>query len=628
MAIGSDAGTSSPEIDVTSPPPVGPPRHARRALAVLAVVAIGGVAAVRVLGPGTPERRDERAGPVGRPGLNAPIDGGLAPAVRETQPAGASGVGAGSISPGPTGAAAPAGTRAAPGTSVQAAIDAAGPGGVVVIGAGVHRDQFDLRPRDGQLIVGEPGAVLNGSRLVAGFTASGPRWVAGGQPTAVPSTGGAPCLPGFVRCGSPDDLFVDSRPLKRVGSAGEVVAGTWFYDYAAGQVWVGDDPNGRTVEVSVPSRHAIVADLGRGGQGVTVRNLTIEKYGAPFQECAIQTTDAGGGYANVADPNNGASGGWLIQNNTIRLNHGCSVFAGPGTVVADNRLVENGQIGVKGAGRRVQIVRNEVSRNNFAGHDTYYEAGGAKFWNAIDLTFAYNQVDANVGAGVWPDYALTGIVIDHNTITNNTEGGVWAEMTLSGAITYNDLSGNDAANAGNTGRTHGGIFLFNASNFDVAGNRLRDNNGGIVAQVQQRGCIAPNIVQGQGACPPGSTLGTLQGTRIHDNQIHMTRGITGLLVLANSGIAPYPQVTAAWAQAQFSTIRFDYNVYSGTGFDSKRGSNGNQFDDESNRFVWGFPSGYSANPAIVWAWTDRRFLGFADWQAFAGQDANGALRAS
>ena len=364
--------------------------------------------------------------------------------------------------------------------------------------------------------------------------------MAGGQPTAVPSTGGAPCLAGFVRCGSPDDLFVDGQPQRRVGSAGEVVAGTWFYDYAAGQVWVGTDPNGRTVEVSVPGRHAIVADLGRGGQGVTVRNLTIEKYGAPFQECAIQTTDAGGGFQNVNDPNNGASGGWLVQNNVIRLNHGCSVFAGPGTVVADNRLVDNGQMGVKAAGRRVQIVRNEVSRNNFAGHDTYYEAGGAKFWNAIDLVFAYNEVRGNSGSGVWPDYALTGIVIDHNTIADNTEGGVWAEMTLSGAITFNDITGNDAANVGNSGRTHGGIFLFNASNFDVSGNRLADNNGGVVAQVQQRGCIAANIPQGQGACPAGSTLGTLQGTRVHDNQITMTRGFTGPARAGQLGRGPVP----------------------------------------------------------------------------------------
>jgi hypothetical protein len=357
-----------------------------------------------------------------------------------------------------------------------------------------------------------------------------------------------------------------------------------------------------------------------------VRNLTIEKYGTPPQECAIQTQDAGGRWQNVTDPANGSSGGWLVQNNLIRLNHACAVFAGPGTVVADNQMVDNGQIGVKGAGRRVQIVRNEVARNNWAGHDTYWEAGGAKFWNAVDLTFAYNVVDDNNGTGVWPDYALTGIVIEHNTIRRNNEGGIWAEMTISGAIRFNDLIGNDANNIGNTGRTHGGIFLFNASNFDVAGNRLQDNNGGIVAQVQPRGCIGANIPQGQGACPAGSVPGTLQGTRIHDNDITMNRGFTGLLVLANSGQPPYAQVSAQWASQQFSTIRFDYNVYRGPGYESDRGSNGNQFDDSTNRFVWGFPSGYSSNPAIVWAWTDRRFLGFTDWQALAGQDASGSLR--
>ncbi len=601
-------------------------RRARGTLAVLILLSTGGIVAVRALNDATPtEVRD--AVPAARPSLDGPVDvnASTAKARRVTQPSGADGVGAGAFDAGPTNAAAPAGVRAAAGTSVQAAIDAAGPGGTVVIGAGVHRDQFDLRPRNDQTIVGEPGAILNGSRVVSGFSSSGSTWVAGGQPTAVPATS-APCLAGFVRCGSPDDLFYDSRPLKRVDRAGAVVADTWFYDYAGGLVVVGNNPNGHTVELSVPGQHAFVADQGRGGNGVTLTNVVVEKYGTPAQECAVMTVDAGGGYKNVLDPNNGTSGGWTITNSTFRFNHGCGVFAGPGTVVSTNQLVDNGQLGVKGAGRNVRIVRNQIGRNNFAGHDTYWEAGGTKFFNAVSLYFGYNHVFDNVGSGAWTDYSLFEIAFDHNTFERNNEGGISAEMTLSGSITFNEFFDNDVNNIGDAGKTHGGIFLFNASNFDVSGNLLRGNNGGIIAQVQDRGCVGANITQLQGQCPAGAQVGSINGTKVHDNVIELDKGFSGLLVLPYADHPPYAQVPVSWAISQFKAISFDDNVYAGSGFDSSRGTNGNVFDLKTNRFVWGFPSGFSTDPNVIWSWIDRRFLGFADWQAFAGQDAHGVLR--
>lgn len=599
----------------------------RRTLMALVLVSTGGVVAVRALNDRGPADDVREAVPAARPALDGPVDVNSATqkARRAPQPAGANGVGAGTVTAGPTGEAAPAGVRVAPGGSVQAALDQAGAGGVVVIGTGVHRDQFELRPRNNQTIVGEPGAVLNGSRVVTGFSASGSTWAATGQPTAVPEAS-APCLAGYVRCGSPDDLFYDNRPLKRVDSAAAVVADTWFYDYAGGRIVIGNDPNGHTVEISVPGQHAFLADQGRGGNGVTLKNLVVEKYGVRAQECAVMTVDAGGGYQNVLDPNNGTSGGWTIVNNTFRLNHGCGVFAGPGTTVTGNQLNDNGQLGVKGAGRNVVITRNEIARNNFAGHDTYWEAGGTKFFNAINLYFGFNHVFDNRGSGAWTDYALFDIVFDHNTFERNNEGGISAEMTLSGAITFNEFIDNDFNNIGDAGKTHGGIFLFNASNFDVSGNHLRGNNGGIIAQVQQRGCVGANITQLQGRCPAGSALGTIDGTRVHDNVIEMDKGFSGLLVLPYADYPPYAQVSVSWAASQFKAISFDYNVYSGSGYGSGRGTNGNVFDVKTNRFVWGFPSGFSSDPNVIWSWIDRRFLGFDDWRAFAGQDAHGVLR--
>ena len=186
-------------------PGPGRPRRVtprRAGLAAFGAAAVAGVVVVSVLASTATDRRTVRVVPAARPGMGVPIDGALAPARREAQPAGAAGVGPGPLAVGLTGAAAPAGVMAAAGSSIQAALDAAGPGGTVIIGAGVHREQFDLRPRDGQLIVGEPGAVLNGSRVVGGFAAAGSHWVAGGQATAPPAAT-VPCATGFVRCGSP-----------------------------------------------------------------------------------------------------------------------------------------------------------------------------------------------------------------------------------------------------------------------------------------------------------------------------------------------------------------------------------------------------------------------------------------
>ena len=535
--------------------------------------------------------------------------------------------GAPALSTGPKAIAAVAGTRVAPGQSIQAAIDATAPGGTIVIGAGVHRDQFELRPHNDQHIIGELGAVLDGARVLSGFAPSGSTWVLGGQPTAAPGYQSVPCLPGYVLCGYNDDLFVDGAPQRRVALAATVGVGQWFYDYPSGTVVLGTNPSGHLVEMSVPGRHAFLADQGRGGNGVELRNLVIEKYGVAPQECALMLEDAGGGWPHTADPANGTSGGWIVRDDELRLNHGCGVFAGPGTLVTANMIVDNGQIGVKAAGRHVQIIGNDIGRNNFDGHSNSWEAGGTKFWNAEQLLFAQNVVHDNLGSGAWADYAWHDIVYDHNSFINNRNAGIAQEMTMSGAATNNYFTGNDWADVGNPGYTAGAVFIFNGANFEVAGNTLVDNNGGVIVLTQERGCIGDGVPQGKGACPPGSFHGSVSGVWVHDNDIQMAKGFTGLEVQAQTDYPPYAKMTPAWASTieNGQTVRFESNHYRGPGFEQKRGTNGNQFDDSSARFVWGFPSGFTHDPNVIWSWTDRRFLGFADWQTYAHQDTTGVL---
>jgi hypothetical protein len=523
---------------------------------------------------------------------------------------------------GPKAIGAVTGTRVAPGQSIQAAIDATPVGGTVVIGAGVHRGQYELRPKSRQHVVGEPGAVLDGARDLGGFAASGAQWVLAGQSTAEPTAGSPPCMAGYVKCGNPDDLFIDDVPQRRVASAAAVGAGQWFFDYAAGRIVIGTNPTGHHVEMAVPGTHAFQADQLANSASVEVRNLVVEKYGAPAQQCALMLEDTGGGWQTTADPANGTSGGWTVRDVELRLNHGCGVFAGPGTQVTGSFIHDNGQVGVMGSGRHVVYSFNEIARNNYDGHSTWWEAGGTKFWNAEQLTFSSNLVHDNNGPGAWADYSWHDIVYDHNTFLNNRGPGISQEMTMSGAATFNYLAGNDWGDAGNTSLTSGAIYIFESTNFEVAGNTLGDNNGGVVVLAQERGCFGPGVPLGQGACPPGAAHAGVQGVWVHDNDITMTKGFTGLEVLPQTDFPPYAKMSAAWASAQYAPggVRFEYNHYRGSSFENKRGTNGNAFDDTSARFVWGFPAASSSDPRSISSWTDRRYLGFSDWQAIARQD--------
>jgi Right handed beta helix region len=354
---------------------------------------------------------------------------------------------------------------------------------------------------------------------------------------------------------------------------------------------------------------------------VVVRNLTIEKYGTPQQECAIMAQDSGGEWQHVDDPANGSSGGWLIQDNDIRLNHGCAVHAGPGNRVLNNLMRDNGQTGVKAVGRHIEIRQNEIAGNNYAGFDSSWEAGGSKFWFATDLVFAENWSHDNLGPGAWADYALSDIVYDHNTFTGNRSEGISQEMTQSGRATKNLFLGNDWRDRGDPASVSGGVFVFDSSDFEVTGNVMRGNDGGVVVQTQQRGCIGPHVNQGTGDCPPGSMVASVRGVWVHDNDISMTDGFSGLIVLLHADYPPYQYAPLDWVREQYQggLVRFDHNLYRGTGFEDIGGKD-SKFGDASRRFVWGFPYGLAGDPEDPWNWVDRRYLGLGDWQRVTGQD--------
>lgn len=105
----------------------------------------------------------------------------------------------------------------------------------------------------------ETGAILQGAGLLTRFRQKGPYWVSRvqiRQDLAYPGE----CTSTHIACKLPEVLFFDSVAKKRVMSLSAVGPGSWFLDYTTGTVYIGDDPTGYTVELSLSGYAAIMGE--------------------------------------------------------------------------------------------------------------------------------------------------------------------------------------------------------------------------------------------------------------------------------------------------------------------------------------------------------------------------------
>ena len=267
---------------------------------------------------------------------------------------------------------------------------------------GIHRLQ-SVVPQSYDTFVGQPGAVLSGAALLTNFTPVDYYWTSHVQVTQAASYPGQ-CGPTQPACIYPEDLFFDNIPKYRVASLAGVGPGTWYLDYSSGTVYIGDDPWGHTVEISLLG-HAFTG----GATAVTISNLIIEKYACPAQSGAVDGA-AGSTY-------------WNIGGSEIRFNHGRGVSSGDGMYVHRNNIHNNGQMGIGGGGANIVLQNNEISYNNTSGYSYYWEAGGAKFSNVQNLVLEYNYAHDNVGPGFWNDINSQDVTYESRTKPARNVGG-------------------------------------------------------------------------------------------------------------------------------------------------------------------------------------------------------------
>jgi nitrous oxidase accessory protein NosD len=383
------------------------------------------------------------------------------------------------------------GVRLAPGAPIQAALDTGASSATFCLQPGVHRLDAPLVPRAGQRLIGTAGTVLNGARVVTGFARTAQGWAAGVPLPRDPPRRGR-CESGHLGCQLSEAAFVDGRPLWRVTSLAGLRPGSFYEDYAAGVLWLADDPTGHTIEVATTK-----AAVSSSAPGVVVQGLVIEKFANDAQEGAVAAHGPG----------------WVIEDNEVRLNHACGIkFSG--AQVLGNSAHHNGQLGLCGGGRRSLVSGNDIAFNNLAQFDVGWEAGGAKFCRTSQLTIRRNRVHDNAGPGLWTDCDSTTTVYQDNVIMNNDGPGILHEISCDAVIRGNTIAGNGFKDP--TGWVDGaGILISSSPDAEIDHNIVDRNYNGISLRQDDRG--------GGIHCSR-----VVERVDVHDNQVTMGRGSTGL----------------------------------------------------------------------------------------------------
>ncbi len=345
-------------------------------------------------------------------------------------------------------AAAGDGSAERPWSSLQQAVDAAGPGDQVHVHPGVYR-QAVVVGRGGSAeapltIVGQAGAVICGSDPVDGLTPQGDStaatwvrrdWDVDSQQCFVDGSEllrvGAPPEPyrGKAADGS---TMIASRP----GSPDDLAPGT--FTVVDGDLYLrladDGDPGTRLIEASTRPHlvrfAASASDVRLVGLTFRHSNTTAHQIGGAAVElgdrceardCAFQRCD----FAGVAL-------GWKRS--------GARVID---CVVSDNGCIG---IGADGAGD-FRVVRTIISGNNTRGFDTAWHAGGIKA-----TTQAYGEVvdcvvRDNRGVGIWFDWADSGrpSLVARNRVVGNHDraAGIAIEGSADVVVADNLVDGND-----------------------------------------------------------------------------------------------------------------------------------------------------------------------------------------
>lgn len=366
------------------------------------------------------------------------------------------------------------GITVTPSSNVVSVVANAATNATICFAAGTYRLSAPIVPKTGQTLWGATGAILDGSIVLTNtnWVASGSVWYySGALPAAY--TGNGQCEDNTNNpCLFKEQVFRNGTHLTRVTSLAAVTTGTFYEDFAANRVYVGDNPAGQTIEMSKTA-----SAINSTATGVTIKGLTIQHFASNGQSGALI---AGGD-------------GWTITGNTAQWNHALGIYLSnsDNSTVSNNKISNNGQLGMgQYNSQTVTVSNNEFANNNTDGFwIADWESGGYKATKS-SVVMSNNNVHDNKGVGIWFDVDCKNDTVDKNTITNNDADGIRFEISYNGVISNNTITANGLGlgrGGGISIYSSAGINVNTSNTVDIFGNTVTNNLNGIGLQARNRG---------------------------------------------------------------------------------------------------------------------------------------------
>ena len=298
------------------------------------------------------------------------------------------------------------------GGTIQELVNAAKPGGTVLVPSGIYRETITLNAPI--TLIGQPGAEIRGSDVWTKWEASGKAWKS------------ALTLPEFYHYGYggqqskwPEQVFVNDKESHHVAS--DPGPGEFSLD-AQRHVLLGQSPEGATVEVTTRQIwFAICAD------NVAIRGFRMKHAASDSQ-------------ANAAIAFHKQSGG-TIESCVLSDTHGCvvSLGSGKGNRLLNCEIFNGGQTGVHASdGTDGDVISgNRIHDNDRSDFDAGWDAGGIKIATTTNTVFENNEIWNNRGPGLWCDVDCGNITIRGNRIHHNGGAGIHYEISRGAHITGN-----------------------------------------------------------------------------------------------------------------------------------------------------------------------------------------------
>lgn len=324
------------------------------------------------------------------------------------------------------------GGKGAPLRTLTAAVRRVPSGGTIVLRAGTYREsagtigkRVTIQPASGERVW------FKGSRVVPRWTRTADGWEhTDWQSDLCREDCYLPQIidPEHPLAGKPEMVFMDGRPLRQVAKRDDVKPGTFFADAAKSSVVIGDDPRGRTVEVTVFD-HLLQFDPGAAGS--VLRGVGVAQYGSRQQYGARSAMVV----VNAPDVR--------VARTTFAhsASTGLAVFQ-PGVRVTRSTMVNNGLVGLQ-ANRadRLRVTRSTFTGNNaerFTVRGEAVGAAGAKVTRTRKAYFARNVFERNAATGWWCDLGCTDATVIRNRAVGNAGHGLFYEVS-SGALIGSNL---------------------------------------------------------------------------------------------------------------------------------------------------------------------------------------------